>query len=75
MATALRLVTDRQAAAIRHYRASSPESAAASEVHATASWDLLVSLAEVWRDHSEFPVDAAKETFEFEAENPLARPR
>lgn len=69
--TALRLVSDKQVAAVRYYRASLPEAAALSEVHATASWNLLVSLAKVWRDHSEFPVDAAIESFEFDAENPL----
>jgi hypothetical protein len=71
MATALRLVVDKQVAAIRYYRASSPEIAAVSEVHATASWNLLVSVAQIWRDHLEFPVNAAVETFEFDAENPL----
>ncbi|MEV7924692.1 hypothetical protein [Kitasatospora sp. NPDC088779] len=70
-ATALRLITDKQVAAIRYYRASPPETAAVSEVHATASWNLLVSVAKIWRDHSEFPIGAAIETFEFEAENPL----
>ncbi|MFI6056296.1 hypothetical protein ACIBCO_40340 [Streptomyces violascens] len=72
MTTALRLVTDRQIAAVRYYRASAPKSTEAVEVHATASWNLLASLAQLWRDHPEFPIDAAMETFEFDAENPLA---
>ncbi|MEV0537158.1 hypothetical protein [Kitasatospora sp. NPDC050463] len=69
--TALRLTVDKQVAAVRYYRASPPESAAVSEVHATASWNLLVAIAQIWRDHSEFPIDSAIETFEFDAENPL----
>ncbi|MFE5097402.1 hypothetical protein ACFRCI_45790 [Streptomyces sp. NPDC056638] len=68
--TALRLVADKQVAAVRYFRASRSESAAVAE-HANASWNLLVSVAHIWRDHSEFPIDAAMETFEFDAENPL----
>ncbi|MEU3645435.1 hypothetical protein AB0E59_18785 [Lentzea sp. NPDC034063] len=68
----LRMVAYRQIAAIRHYRAVTPEKAARSEHHATASWNLLVSIAEMWRDHPEFPAGAAIETFEFDSENPLA---
>jgi hypothetical protein len=68
---ALRLVVGKQIGAIRYYRISAPEIAAISEVHATASWNLLVSIAELWQDHLEFPIDAAVETFEFEAEHPL----
>ncbi|MFD8740079.1 hypothetical protein ACFV06_34920 [Streptomyces sp. NPDC059618] len=70
--SALRLVVNRQVAAVRYYRACPPETAAASELHATASWNLLVTVSEVWRDHVDFPADAAMETFEFDADNPLA---
>ncbi|WP_405986452.1 hypothetical protein [Streptomyces sp. NBC_00872] len=68
--TALHLVADKQVAAVRYFR-SSPSSGAAVADHANASWNLLVSIARIWRDHSEFPIDAAMETFEFDAESPL----
>ncbi|MFD0043042.1 hypothetical protein ACFVIZ_35970 [Streptomyces anulatus] len=68
--TALRLVADKQVAAVRYFRAS-PSSGAAVAEHANASWNLLVSIARIWRDHSEFPIDAAMETFDFDAESPL----
>ncbi|MER6749620.1 hypothetical protein ACFW6C_04670 [Streptomyces fungicidicus] len=68
--TALRLVADKQVAAVRYFRASPSGSAAVAE-HANASWNLLVSIARIWRDHSEFPTDAAMETFDFDAESPL----
>ncbi|MEV6398103.1 hypothetical protein AB0M39_25580 [Streptomyces sp. NPDC051907] len=68
--TALRLVVDKQIAAVRYFR-TSPSSGAAVAEHANASWNLLVSIARIWRDHSEFPIDAAMETFEFDAESPL----
>ncbi|WP_329138614.1 hypothetical protein OG552_31165 [Streptomyces sp. NBC_01476] len=70
-AAALRLVTDRQIAALRHYRHSVPDARARAEVHATASWNLLVSLAHLWHDHPDFPAEAAVETFEFDATDPL----
>lgn len=70
MVAALRLVADRQIAAVRYFRASRSESDAAVEL-ANASWNLLVSVATIWRDRSDFPVDAAIETFEFDADNPL----
>lgn len=69
-ANALRLATDKQVAAVRYYRASS-QSAEAVELHATSAWNLLVSIAQIWRDRVDFPADAAIETFEFDAENPL----
>ncbi|MDX3570467.1 hypothetical protein [Streptomyces sp. ID05-47C] len=68
--TALRLVVDKQVAAVRYFR-SSPSGSAAVAEHANASWNLLVSIARIWRDHSEFPIDAAMETFDFDAESPL----
>ncbi|MFE8010711.1 hypothetical protein [Streptomyces sp. NPDC057418] len=68
---ALRLVADKQVAAVRYFRAS-PSSGHAVADHANSSWNLLVSIARIWRDHSEFPADAAMETFEFDAESPLA---
>ncbi|MBJ6632799.1 hypothetical protein [Streptomyces sp. I5] len=67
---ALRLVADKQVAAVRYLRASRSENAAVVE-HANSSWNLLVSVARIWRDHSDFPVDAVVETFEFDADNPL----
>ncbi|GAA3810680.1 hypothetical protein ACFS5L_41900 [Streptomyces phyllanthi] len=71
MVTALRVMADKQVAAVRYYRASPSDGTGAVEVHAIASWNLLVSVAHIWRDHSEFPADAAMETFEFDAEDPL----
>ncbi|MEU2516324.1 hypothetical protein [Streptomyces syringium] len=73
-ATALRLAAIKQIGAVRYHRNAPPERAAETELHATASWNLLVALAEVWQDHPEFPTDAAVETFEFDCESPL-RPR
>jgi hypothetical protein len=70
-ASALRLVVHKQVGAIRYYRAAPPKATSTSELHATASWNLLVDIAHIWRDHPDFPKDAAIETFEFEAEHPL----
>ncbi|MEU2231860.1 hypothetical protein [Streptomyces vietnamensis] len=71
-AAALRIAALRQIAAVRHHRASSGAVVAETELHATASWNLLVAFAGVWRDHPDFPVDAAIETFEFDSEAPLS---
>lgn len=71
-AAALRIAAYRQIAAVRHHRVSPPAQAAETEVSATASWNLLVAFAGVWRDHPDFPVDAAVETFEFDCESPLS---
>ncbi|KOG30206.1 hypothetical protein AQJ84_17335 [Streptomyces resistomycificus] len=71
-ATALQLAATKQIAAVRYHRASPPRPAAATELHASASWNLLVAFAHVWHDHPEFPADAAIETFEFESESPLS---
>jgi hypothetical protein len=70
-ANALRLIVHKQVGAIRYYRAIPPSAAAAAELHATAAWNLLVQIAQVWRDHPDFPTDAATETFDFSAEHPL----
>ena len=70
-AAALRLIVHKQVGAVRYHRVASPEGAAASEDLAIGSWNLLVYVAQVWRDHREFPADAAIETFEFDAEHPL----
>ena len=70
-ASALRLVVHKQVAVIRYYRAAPPKATPTSELHATASWNLLVDVAQIWRDHPDFPNDAAIETFDFEAEHPL----
>lgn len=72
--SALRAVVDKQILAVRYYRACPLGSAAAAsaELHASASWNLLVGVSEVWRDHPDFPVDAAMETFDFDVDNPLA---
>ncbi|MFF5919127.1 hypothetical protein ACFY8C_12325 [Streptomyces flavochromogenes] len=69
---ALGIVAQRQWAAVHFHRTSSPAQRAKTELHAVASWNLLVSLAEVWRDHPDFPADAAIETFEFDSETPLS---
>jgi hypothetical protein len=69
--SALRLVADRQVAAVRYYRTSAPVGGEDIELHATASWNLLVSLAQLWKNHPEFPADAAVETFDCDAEHPL----
>ncbi|MFI8106755.1 hypothetical protein [Streptomyces sp. NPDC086023] len=71
-ATALRLAAAKQVAAVRFHRASPPENAAETELHATASWNLLVAFAQIWHDHPDFPADAAIETFEFDSESPLS---
>jgi hypothetical protein len=71
-ATALRLAATKQIAAVRFHRASPPEQAAETELHATASWNLLVAFAQIWHDHPEFPADAAIETFDFDSESPLS---
>ncbi|MCX5521298.1 hypothetical protein OG342_00045 [Streptomyces bobili] len=70
-AVALRLAADKQIAAVRFHRTVAPERAAGTELHATASWNLLVAFAGIWHDHPEFPVDAAIETFEFDCDSPL----
>ncbi|MFJ2900302.1 hypothetical protein ACIO87_36190 [Streptomyces sp. NPDC087218] len=72
VATALRLAATKQAAAVCFHRASPPENAAGTELHATASWNLLVAFAQIWHDHPDFPADAAMETFEFDSESPLS---
>ncbi|MFF5128994.1 hypothetical protein ACFY41_18950 [Streptomyces syringium] len=71
-ATALHLAALKQIGAVRFHRGAPPERAAETELHATASWNLLVALAEVWQDHPEFPAEAAIETFEFDCESPLS---
>ncbi|MFD4240517.1 hypothetical protein ACFWP3_02740 [Streptomyces sp. NPDC058525] len=71
-AAALRLAANKQIAAVRFHRSSLPEQATGTELHATASWNLLVAFAEIWHDHPEFPADAAVETFEFDSESPLS---
>ncbi|MFF2548384.1 hypothetical protein ACFVUY_38310 [Kitasatospora sp. NPDC058063] len=71
-AAALRLAATKQVAAVRFHRASLPEQAAETELHATASWNLLVAFAQIWHDHPEFPADAAVETFKFDSESPLS---
>lgn len=71
LVSALRLIVHKQLAAIRYYRTIPPEAATVSEALAIGSWNLLVNMANVWRDHSDFPDDAAMETFDFEAEDPL----
>lgn len=70
-ATALLLAANKQIA-VRFHRSSLPEQAAATELHAAASWNLLVAFAGTWHDHPEFPADAAIETFEFDSESPLS---
>ena len=69
-AVALRLVAMRQISAVRFYRTARPESVAAAEL-ATGSWNLLVQLSQVWREHPDFPSDAAIETFDFDVDDPL----
>ncbi|SEQ13080.1 hypothetical protein SAMN05216188_102162 [Lentzea xinjiangensis] len=71
MATALRMVVNKQIAAVRYYRASLSGGVVTSEVHAISAWNSLVSIALIWQNHPEFPADAAIETFEFDAANPL----
>ncbi|MFJ6939712.1 hypothetical protein [Streptomyces sp. NPDC101132] len=70
-AIALRLAADKQIMAVRFHRSAQLEQAAKTELHATASWNLLVAFAQVWRDHPEFPAGAAIETFEFDCDSPL----
>ncbi|WLQ53743.1 hypothetical protein P8A21_40100 (plasmid) [Streptomyces poriferorum] len=69
-AAALRLAANKQIAAVRFHRAAPPVSGATTDL-AAAAWNLLVDFAEIWRDHPEFPADAAKETFEFDCDSPL----
>ncbi|MFF8323052.1 hypothetical protein ACF06V_38685 [Streptomyces bobili] len=71
-AAALRLAADKQIAAVIFHRNSQPGHAGETELHAAASWNLLVSLAGIWHDHPEFPADAAVETFDFDCESPLS---
>ncbi|MER7811155.1 hypothetical protein [Streptomyces sp900116325] len=71
-AMALRLAANKQIAAVRFHRASPPEHAAETELHAAASWNLLVAFAQIWDDHPDFPADAAIETFEFDCESPVS---
>lgn len=71
-ATALRQAATKQIAAVRFHRGSLPEQAAETELHASASWNLLVAIAEIWHDHPDFPDDAAVETFDFDSESPLS---
>jgi hypothetical protein len=72
-AVALRRIVHKQVGAIRYYWAIPMESAAVSELHATASWNLLVDIAQVWDGHPNFPSDVAVETFDLAAEHPLRR--
>ncbi|MGW8989976.1 hypothetical protein ACWGRF_08645 [Streptomyces zhihengii] len=71
-ATALRVAAYKQIAAVRFHRDCGPEQAAETALHAAASWNLLVAVAEVWRDHPDFPAVAAAETFEYDSETPLS---
>ncbi len=73
LVAALRLVVHRQVGAVGYFRVARTDSAAASEL-AISSWNLLVYIACIWRDHADFPIDAAIETYEFDAENPLMPP-
>jgi hypothetical protein len=70
-AVALRIAAYKQIAAVRYHRASGAQ-VAENDLHAAASWNLLVAFADVWRDHPDFPADAAIETFEFDSELPLS---
>ncbi|MEU6298103.1 hypothetical protein [Streptomyces erythrochromogenes] len=70
-AAALRIAANKQIAAVIFHRHSPPEHSGETELHATASWNLLVALAEIWHDHPDFPADAAVETFDFDCESPL----
>ncbi|MEU6987361.1 hypothetical protein ABZ946_28710 [Streptomyces sp. NPDC046324] len=69
---ALRLAANKQIAAVRFHRTSSPEYAAETELYAAASWNLLVAFAQIWQDHPDFPAEAAIETFELDCESPLS---
>ncbi|MEW5658835.1 hypothetical protein ABGT92_26345 [Streptomyces cinereoruber] len=71
-AVALRIAATQQIGAVRYHCASSGAQVAETELHATASWNLLVAFAHVWRDHPDFPTDAAIETFEFDSDSPLS---
>ncbi|MGW2064385.1 hypothetical protein OH782_35490 [Streptomyces sp. NBC_01544] len=71
-AAALRLAANKQIAAVIFYRNSPAEHTGETELHAAASWNLLVALAGIWHDHPEFPTDAAIETFDFDCESPLS---
>ncbi|MFJ7017865.1 hypothetical protein ACIQUW_05810 [Streptomyces sp. NPDC101117] len=70
-AAGLRLAANKQIAAVIFHRNSPAERSGGTELHATASWNLLVDLAKIWHDHPEFPADAAVETFDFDSESPL----
>ncbi|MFE4310610.1 hypothetical protein ACFRR6_31690 [Streptomyces sp. NPDC056891] len=69
---ALRIAAGKQIAAVLFHRTSPPAQRTETELHAAASWNLLVAFAEVWRDHPDFPAEAAIETFEFDSETPLS---
>ncbi|MFJ4753655.1 hypothetical protein [Streptomyces sp. NPDC088763] len=69
-AAAQRLAANKQIAAVIFHRNSPAEHPGKTELHATASWNLLVDLAKIWHDHPEFPSDAAVETFDFDSESP-----
>ncbi|GAA4378697.1 hypothetical protein GCM10023088_39940 [Actinomadura verrucosospora] len=71
-AAALRLAAHKQIAAVIFHRNSPAEHAGETEVLAAASWNLLAALAGIWRDHPDFPADAAVETFDFDCESPLS---
>lgn len=71
-AAALHLTAYRRIAAVRHHRDLTPDRTAGTELSSTASWNLLVSFALVWRDHPDFPADAAVETSAFGTEAPLS---
>ncbi|MGW5929357.1 hypothetical protein ACWF2L_24365 [Streptomyces anulatus] len=70
-AAALRLAANKQIAAVIFHRDAPAEHSGETELHATASWNLLVAVAGIWHDHPDFPADAAVETFDFDCESPL----
>ncbi|MFD0418401.1 hypothetical protein [Streptomyces sp. NPDC127108] len=71
-AAALRLAAQKQIAAVIFHRSSPAEQAGETELHAVASWNLLVAFARIWDDHPEFPAGAAVETFDFDCASPLS---
>ncbi|MEU9662857.1 hypothetical protein [Streptomyces chartreusis] len=71
-AAALRLAAYQQIGAVIYHRNSPADQAGKTELHATASWNLLVGMARIWQDHPDFPADAAIETFDFDSESPLS---
>ena len=73
-ALALQTAVLRLSAAVRFHRSAVPDTAAQTELHATGCWNLLVDLAKVWRDHPDFPADAAVETFDCTDDFPLTVP-